>query len=154
MNFCPYLHPSFAGALGACYRAYVVNPANRALAKTSQSGGTGRRARLKIVYPRMCGFDSRLWYSMEKPDCPLGFSFLRSRSKPFKASTISFSRAGPSHSYSPRSNTSPTSAFQLLLSGEFELDHLTLQICNEVTISLSVFAYIFRKPQYNDPLIE
>src|SRR6218665_371191 len=29
----------------------------------SQSGGTGRRARLKIVYPRMCGFDSHLWYS-------------------------------------------------------------------------------------------
>lgn len=62
INFYPYLHPSFAGALGACYRAYVVNPAISALAKTSQSGGTGRRARLKIVYPRMCGFDSRLWY--------------------------------------------------------------------------------------------
>ena len=62
INFCPYLHPSFAGALGACYRAYVVNPAIRALAKTSQSGGIGRRARLKIVYLRMCGFDSHLWY--------------------------------------------------------------------------------------------
>ena len=61
-NFYPYLRPSFAGALGACYRAYVVNPANRALAKTSQSGGIGRRARLKIVYLRMCGFDSHLWY--------------------------------------------------------------------------------------------
>ena len=62
INFYPYLHPSFAGALGACYRAYVVNPAIRAPAKTSQSGGTGRRARLKIVYLRVCGFDSHLWY--------------------------------------------------------------------------------------------
>jgi putative endonuclease len=32
------------------------------LDSTSQSGGIGRRARLKIVYLRMCGFDSRLWY--------------------------------------------------------------------------------------------
>ena len=62
INFCPYLHPSFAGALGALYRADVIDPAIRALAKTSQSGGIGRRARLKIVYLRMCGFDSHLWY--------------------------------------------------------------------------------------------
>ena len=27
---------------------------------TSRSGGTGRRARLKIVYLRVCGFDSHL----------------------------------------------------------------------------------------------
>jgi hypothetical protein len=28
----------------------------------SQSGGIGRRARLKIVFLRECGFDSHLWY--------------------------------------------------------------------------------------------
>jgi hypothetical protein len=38
-----------------------------------QSGGTGRRARLKIVYLRMCGFDSRLWYESQKAKNNLRF---------------------------------------------------------------------------------
>jgi hypothetical protein len=55
--------------------AELVDPAKRGAgaqqafencACKSQSGGTGRRARLKIVYLRMCGFDSRLWYKAFK----------------------------------------------------------------------------------------
>ena len=58
----------------------------------SLSGGTGRRARLKIVCLRACRFDSGLRYSVGKPDFPLGFPFLKFRSKPFKARITSFSR--------------------------------------------------------------
>jgi hypothetical protein len=56
-------------------RALVADPKKvvEALAKTSLSGGTGRRARLKIVYRKVCRFDSGLRYShykgfLEKPD--------------------------------------------------------------------------------------
>jgi hypothetical protein len=35
---------------------------SKVIKSTSQSGGIGRRARLKIVYRKVCGFDSHLWY--------------------------------------------------------------------------------------------
>jgi hypothetical protein len=48
---------SFARALATDPKKVV-----EALAKTSLSGGTGRRARLKIVCLRACRFDSGLRY--------------------------------------------------------------------------------------------